>query len=243
MCRQYLPGRGHQSLGMVFEKNADGSARDVPVGTSRRRYQGIDRVFVISCPSEEATMRIGTRKPWVRAIVILVGVLGVLGARIGYDRGFREQLQPDRVSATPEMRFKHGSIGAEHDAGVPYGICCVLPRIFPEKLRQDGPIVPGGYAALGVSWELGKGLPIGFTKKIIGFPRVADPCTVCHTTSIRATVDANPSCIVAGPAHVTNVEAFFRYLILPVRCMVRRVAGSCPATRTIRRRPARLVGH
>ena len=46
VCPQYLPGKGYQSLGMVYEKNSDGSDKDVPVGTSRRRYQGIDRVFV-----------------------------------------------------------------------------------------------------------------------------------------------------------------------------------------------------
>ena len=46
VCAHYLPGKGYQSLGMIYEKNADGSERDVPVGTSKRRYQGIDRVFV-----------------------------------------------------------------------------------------------------------------------------------------------------------------------------------------------------
>ena len=34
VCPQYLPGNGYQSLGMVYEKNPDGSDRDVPVGTS-----------------------------------------------------------------------------------------------------------------------------------------------------------------------------------------------------------------
>jgi len=158
-------------------------------------------------------MSICACKPWVRAIAILIAVVGILGAMIGYDRGFREHPQPDWVSATPEMRFKYGSIGAEHDAGVPYWIFYVLPRVFPEKLRQDGRIAPGGYAALGVPWELGQELPIGFTKKTIGFPRVANNCAVCHTTSIRAAADANPTFVVAGPAHTTNVEAFFRYLI------------------------------
>ena len=71
------------------------------------------------------------------------------------------------------MRFKYGSIGAERDAGIPYWIFYVLPRMFPEKLPG-----PGGYAALGVSWEQGQELPIGFTKKVVGFPRVANNCAV-----------------------------------------------------------------
>ena len=85
------------------------------------------------------------------------------------------------MTATPEMRFKYGSIGAEHDAGIPYWIFYVLPRMFPEKLPG-----PGGYASLGVPWEQGQELPVGFTKKTIGFPRVANNCAVCHTATYRS---------------------------------------------------------
>jgi len=63
ICPQYLPGRGYQSLGMVFEKNADGSDRDVPVGTSRRRYQGIDRVFVNCAVCHTSTVRTAADQP------------------------------------------------------------------------------------------------------------------------------------------------------------------------------------
>lgn len=152
-------------------------------------------------------------KPWVKGLVFFAVVVGILGAMIGYDRGFREHSQPAWTSATPEMRFKYGSIGAEHDAGVPYWIFYVLPRIFPDKLLQDGKVAPGGYAALGVPWEQGQELPVGFTKKTIGFPRVANNCAVCHTTSYRVSAETNPVLVVGGPAHTTNVEAFFRYLI------------------------------
>jgi hypothetical protein len=117
-------------------------------------------------------MSYASRKTWFSVIAIVVIVVGIVGAIIGYQRGFREYPQPDWVTATPEMRFKYGSIGAEHDAGVPYWIFYVLPRIFPEKLTQDGKVIPGGYAALGVPWEQGQELPVGFTKKTIGFPRV-----------------------------------------------------------------------
>ena len=79
-------------------------------------------------------------KTCLKRIALVIVVLGAIGAWIGYDRGFREHPQPDWVTATPEMRFKYGSIGAEHDAGIPYWIFYVLPRVFPEKLTQDGKV-------------------------------------------------------------------------------------------------------
>ena len=97
-------------------------------------------------------------KTWLKIGVLALVVVGLLGAMIGYDRGFREHPQPDWVTSTPEMRFKYGSIGAENDAGIPYWIFYVLPRVFPEKLTQDGKVIPGGYAALGVPWEQGREL-------------------------------------------------------------------------------------
>ncbi len=152
-------------------------------------------------------------KTWLKLTGAALAVIGVIGAMIGYDRGFREYPQPDWVTTTPEMRFKYGSIGAEFDAGIPYWIFYVLPRVFPEKFTQDGKVVPGGYAALGVPWEMGRELPVGFTKKTIGFPRVANNCAVCHTTTYRTSPDSNPVFVVGGPAHTTNVQGFFRLLI------------------------------
>jgi hypothetical protein len=150
----------------------------------------------------------GWRWDRIAAIVAVLVLLVAAGAWLGYERGFREHPQPDWVTATPEMRFKYGSFGAENDAGIPYWIFYVLPRMFPEKLPG-----PGGYAALGVPWEQGQELPVGFTKKTIGFPRVANNCAVCHTATYRTKVDETPTFVVAGPAHTTNVEGFFRFLI------------------------------
>src|ERR1051325_192134 len=143
-------------------------------------------------------------KIFLIAIVLLVAA----GGFFAWYKFFREEPHPSWVTATPEMRFKYGSIGAEDDAGIPYWIFYVLPRLFPEKLPG-----PGGYASLGVPWEQGQELPVGFTKKTIGFPRVANNCAVCHTTTYRITPNENPTFVTAGPGHTTNVEGFFRYLI------------------------------
>jgi mono/diheme cytochrome c family protein len=153
------------------------------------------------------------RRIWLRAALAALVLLLVAGAYLGWSRGFREEPQPAWVFESGESRFRYGSIGAEHDAGIPYWIFYVLPRVFPEKFRQDGQQVAGGYAALGVAWEQGQELPAGFTKKTIGFPRVGNNCAACHTASYRRSADANPVFVSGGPGHTVNIENFFRLLI------------------------------
>src|SRR5262249_49339030 len=82
------------------------------------------------------------------------------------------------------------------------------PRVFPDKLPG-----PNGYASMGINWETGHELPIGFTKKTIGFERVANNCAACHTARYRLTLSDNPRFVATGPNHTFNLEAFFRYLV------------------------------
>jgi hypothetical protein len=139
------------------------------------------------------------------AIFLVIG--GILGY-IAWDRGFREHPQPAWVTQDDATRFMYGSIGAEHDVGIPYWIFYVLPRMFPEKFPGNG-----GYASLGIPWEEGQELPIGFTKKTIGFPRVANNCAACHTAKYRTAVDAKPVFVPLGPGHTNNVQGFMRLII------------------------------
>lgn len=92
--------------------------------------------------AEAANAKKKTRWGWVLVVVIVLGV--VFGA-IGWYKFLREEPRPAWVTADADTRFKYGSIGAEWDAGIPYWIFFVLPRMFPEKLPG-----PGGYASLGV---------------------------------------------------------------------------------------------
>jgi mono/diheme cytochrome c family protein len=148
------------------------------------------------------------KKSWWKIGLLLLLVIVATGAAVGWYKFFREEPQPAWVTATADMRFKYGSIGAEHDAGIPYWIFFVLPRMFPEKLPG-----PGGYASLGVAWEQGQELPIGFTKKVIGFARVANNCASCHTASYRKSVNENPTFVPTGPNHTLNLQAFFRFVV------------------------------
>ena len=140
----------------------------------------------------------------VAMLVLLIGV----GGYIAWDRGFREHPQEDWVMRDADTRFMYSSIGGEWDAGIPYWIFYVLPRLFPEKLPG-----PGGYSSLGIPWQEGYELPVGFTKMTIGFPRVGNNCAVCHTMTYRIKEDAKPVFIPLGPGHTSNVEGFFRFLI------------------------------
>ncbi|MDO9597781.1 MAG: hypothetical protein Q7J47_08680 [Azoarcus sp.] len=143
----------------------------------------------------------------IAALLVLL-VLGAAGGAFAWYKFFREEAQPAWITDDPDMRFKYGSIGAERDAGIPYWIFYVLPRIFPDKLPG-----PGGYASFGVVWEEGQELPVGFSKKVVGFPRVANNCAACHTSSYRASADVAPVFVPTGPNHTLDLWAFFRFLI------------------------------
>lgn len=111
-------------------------------------------------------------------------------------------------TASPiEEQFKYGSIGSEDQEGIPYWIWQVLPRMFVDKLPA------GGYGALGMIWEPGHDLPIGFSKKTIwGVSRVGVNCAFCHTASVRTSASAAPTIVLAGPSHQFNPQAYSQFL-------------------------------
>src|SRR5499433_3696768 len=51
-CALHLPGPGWASLGLIFEEG-----KDLPVGMSKRRYQGIDRTFLNCAVCHTSTVR------------------------------------------------------------------------------------------------------------------------------------------------------------------------------------------
>lgn len=148
-------------------------------------------------------MRRATRRFLIKLGIVVAVLVGVSGF-MGWYYFFREV--PTHYGSAEE-NFKYGSIGNEQTDGIPYWVWLVLPRMFPEKLPG-----PGGYASLGLVWEEGKELPIGLSKKTIGFDRVAINCAFCHTATYRTRHGEKPTIVPAGPSHQFDPQAYVRFL-------------------------------
>src|SRR6267142_420765 len=138
---------------------------------------------------------------WVSAIVLVI--LIALGAWFTWIKFFREEKE---VFANEEEHFKYGSLGAEGDRGVPYYLWLVLPRVFPDLMPG-----PGGYESFGVVWEEGHEIPVGFSKKVVGFDRITNNCAICHTTTYREREDETPHVVIAAGSTV-QLQAMLRFL-------------------------------
>ena len=57
MFADLLPGEGLQSIGFIYEKDENGRDKDLPIGVSKRRVQGIDRVFLNCAVCHVGTVR------------------------------------------------------------------------------------------------------------------------------------------------------------------------------------------
>jgi hypothetical protein len=110
----------------------------------------------------------------------------------------------------PARIFNYGSIGNEETQGLPYWIWRVLPQMFAKYL----PGRQAGYASLGLYWEPGEELPIGFAKKTIGIiPRVSPTCAFCHQGSYRLHADEPSRLVVGGPGNRVDPQDFIRFLM------------------------------
>lgn len=148
----------------------------------------------------------------IRRRRIVIGAAGVVVAVMGSASWFYLFRQVPQSFDSVEERFLYGSIGAEMTDGVPYWMWVVLPRIFPDKLPG-----PGGYVSLGVVWEDGQEMPIGFSKKTIGFPRVGINCAFCHVATVRTAADAQRQVYPGGPAHQFDPQGYQRFLFESAR--------------------------
>lgn len=137
-------------------------------------------------------------------LVLLIIALPLAG--FGWYKFFRELPQPKSITDDPVANFLYGSIGAESQAGIPYWIVVVLPRIFDDFLPG-----PGGYASLGLPWQEGAELPAGFSKKTVGFPRVGFNCALCHATQYRTAPDAPPTIVAAGGSNTADIQGLLEF--------------------------------
>jgi hypothetical protein len=138
-------------------------------------------------------------------LIAVAVLLILLIAGTTYIEFFREL--PPTYFASDEAHFLYGSIGTESTSGVPYWLWLVLPRVFPDLLPR-----PGGYETLGIIWQEGHELPVGFSKQTIGIDRVAINCAFCHTTTYRPTSGDKPVVVPAGPSNTTSPQDYLRFL-------------------------------
>jgi len=151
--------------------------------------------------------RKGVRIPrWLVKVGVVVLLIAIPGGIFTWYKFFRQVPQPERITSDPAQNFLYGSIGAEAQAGLPYWIVVVLPRIFDDYLPG-----PGGYASLGLPWEEGKELPAGFSKKTVGFERVGFNCALCHATRYRTVPDETPTVVPAGGSHTADIQGLLEF--------------------------------
>jgi mono/diheme cytochrome c family protein len=138
---------------------------------------------------------------WVTVIILVAAVVGLayLIGRFGADTPVTYQ---DNVE-----HFKYGSLGSEHQFGVPYWIWKALPELFADKL-------PGqGWESLGFVFEKGKDLPVGMSKRRYrGFDLVWLNCAFCHAGTVRETPASERQVYTAMPANTFDFRAFTRFL-------------------------------
>ncbi len=144
------------------------------------------------------------RKTWIIFGSLLVLVL--LGITVWYKLMRREVAQPGWIAETKRDLFLYGSVGAEQEAGIPYWIWLAMPRMFPEQMPGNG-----GYVALGMSWEPGVEMPAGFSKKRVGYVRVAGNCALCHAASYRLGPDDGPEVVPFVPGRGRDVQSLLAF--------------------------------
>ena len=141
-------------------------------------------------------------------VYTLVVVIALLAAAAFPAYGFITRDEPATYSSLPDA-FKYGSAGTEADQGFPYDIWQVLPTVFSDLL----PPGPGkGWERFGFIYEPGHDRPIGvsFRKKPIGL--VGINCALCHTATMRPSVDAPRRIVLGAPAAQFRLDEYITFL-------------------------------
>lgn len=139
-------------------------------------------------------------------ITVVLFVLVVLGAMFLLGR-FGADIPVDYNDDSDH--FKYGSLGSEHEFGVPYWIWRALPELFQDKLPPPGQ----GWQSVGFVFEPGKDLPVGMSKRrYLGFDLVWLNCAFCHAGTVRETPQSAPKVYAAMPANTFDFRAFMRFL-------------------------------
>jgi hypothetical protein len=146
-------------------------------------------------------------KPLFASVATVVGI-AVLGT-VAVGSKVRPASGGGVASDTPLDHYQYGAIGMNPSARVPLYVFEVLPTLFPDLLPQNG---RPGMQALGMLYQPGHDLPIGFARHDSGYPAIEPNCGLCHTGNYRAGPDS-PSVVIPGaPAHLLDLQAMQRFL-------------------------------
>ncbi len=135
------------------------------------------------------------------ATILIVGTAGI----ILYDNLLRAR--PDTSFDSAAEQFKYGTIGLGGASRIPLYIFQVLPKIFPDKLPQNG---QPGYRSLGFIFEPGHDLPVGLAARHIGYKAVEPNCALCHTGTLKK--GSEQLLLMGSPAHELDLEKFQWFL-------------------------------
>src|SRR6266498_605408 len=143
--------------------------------------------------------RVGVVAVAAFAVILLAGA--VLLGRFGSDSPVDYQNDLDH--------FKYGSLGSEHEFGIPYWIWRALPELFSDKLPGN----KNGWQSVGFVFEKGKQLPVGMSqRRYLGFDVVWLNCAFCHAGTVREAPQSEPKVYAAMPANTFDFRAFMRFL-------------------------------
>jgi hypothetical protein len=148
------------------------------------------------------------KKPWkaiVTGAIVLIVIMVAIGGAAWYHL-YHVKAQPGWITADLRDRYFYGSVGAGETPGIPYWVWLAMPRVFPEEMR-----VPGGYAALGMAWEEGKEMPVGFAKQQVGYIRVSGNCALCHVTTVFTEPDQAPQIRPAVSGKTTDLKPLLTF--------------------------------
>jgi hypothetical protein len=143
-----------------------------------------------------------TKRNFASVVVLLLGLVAI----VAWSCLWREMPQPGWITVDQRSDFLYGSVGGERDAGIPYWIWLALPRMFPEYMPGNG-----GYLSVGFSWEEGREMPAGFSKKTVGYIRVAGNCALCHAASYRAGPDEGSEVVPVVPGRAIDVQGLLTF--------------------------------
>ena len=143
-------------------------------------------------------------KPWCRRTLVTLAVVAIV---LTLYLGNRFLTDEPVAYDDPVEHFKYGSTGGERNLGFPYWIWRILPELCADYLPGDG------FESVGMLYEPGHDLPVGMSKRRhMGLDRVFLNCAVCHSSTVRTSVDGDATLVVGMGANTLDLMAFQKFM-------------------------------